>query len=776
MLGVARAACVAVLFTLVAAGCASEPEVTTGSIQMAVSLNQRLASSASVYRMSVTYSAPDVEPTTTDLPRTGDTWGGVIGNIPAGSNRTFLGRAYDFYGDLLFEGQVSDVTITAGQTTLVALTLQDVTPPPPPYFNEAPIIVSVVASPTSVRTGGTVSLRTTAFDPNPSDSIGFTWSATGGTFSNTTSTNTSWTAPSTTGPVSVTLTVNDSRGAASSLTLVLEVVQGPPTGSATVEVRFNHRPEVTRINSPTSRVLVGETTTVTAVASDGDGDPLSYQWTANCSGTWTNATSSTAQFTPDTLPGGTCNNCMLSVTVADPSGAQATGMLAMCVATSSTEPLPPVILHTYQSSSGVFGGEQVFFEVAGSDPQGGGLSFSWSATPGSVFELPVSSTVSQALWTAPSCAPPGNEIATITATLTNSQGLSTTQNFRVTMFTTCSVNGWSPTGSMTQARVSHTATVLPSGQALVAGGVDLNNQTVRTAELYDSDTGTWTSTSSMGAARSHHTATVLQSGRVLVVGGSSAEGYLATAELYDPATGTWTPTGSMSQARYVHVAELLPSGRVLVAGGYNSSGYLSAPEVYDPETGTWSAAGVMNARRVLPSMTVLPSGRVLVAGGNNSDGYLASAELYDPATNTWTPTGSMMSPRNTHASVRLPSGRVLVAGGFNDFSWQLWSAEEYDPLTGTWASAGSLWWPRAFATATLLPTGRVLLTGGSAGFTYPMEGELYEPTQGFWSSAGFMSSPRYLHAAVLLPTGKVLVTGGDTGGGATSTAELYTPQ
>ena len=76
----------------------------------------------------------------------------------------------------------------------------------------------------------------------------------------------------------------------------------------------------------------------------------------------------------------------------------------------------------------------------------------------------------------------------------------------------------------------------------------------------------WTETGSLGTARDFHTATLLPYGKVLVAGGFGSSGILSSAELYDPAAGTWTATGSMSTARDSHTATLLPSGKVLVAG------------------------------------------------------------------------------------------------------------------------------------------------------------------------------------------------------------------
>ena len=49
----------------------------------------------------------------------------------------------------------------------------------------------------------------------------------------------------------------------------------------------------------------------------------------------------------------------------------------------------------------------------------------------------------------------------------------------------------------------------------------------------------------------YHTATLLPYGKVLVAGGNGNGGSgLSSAELYDPATGTWTATGSLGTARY----------------------------------------------------------------------------------------------------------------------------------------------------------------------------------------------------------------------------------
>jgi len=113
---------------------------------------------------------------------------------------------------------------------------------------------------------------------------------------------------------------------------------------------------------------------------------------------------------------------------------------------------------------------------------------------------------------------------------------------------------WTATGSLNTARYFHTATLLPDGNVLVAGGWDGFNP-FTSAELYAPASGIWNTTGSLHIARELHTATLLLNGMVLVAGGRDSSGQpTASAELYDPAFGTWTDTGSLNTARSVHTA------------------------------------------------------------------------------------------------------------------------------------------------------------------------------------------------------------------------------
>ncbi len=333
-------------------------------------------------------------------------------------------------------------------------------------------------------------------------------------------------------------------------------------------------------------------------------------------------------------------------------------------------------------------------------------------------------------------------------------------------------NGFLATGSMPMARYEHSATLLPNGTILVAGGY--NGTALSEAELYDPSSGVFTGTGTLTHPRDAHTATLLPNGQVLITGGEG--GFGGTAELYDPATGAFTGTGNMNSVRYYHTATLLLDGKVLLVGGGGATGTsLGSAELYDPAMGAFRSTGSLSTARIHHAATLLANGQVLVTGGLNpaSGDAEASAEIYDPATGTFSTTGSLSWGHAWHTATALADGRVLVAGGMISGFSVGGLAEVYDPATGTFSSTGSLNTPRLAHTATRLPDGSVLLTGG--GNLYTASAELYLPgSDSFTKLASSLNTARAYHTATLLQNGAVLIAGGYNGTYLAS-AELWQP-
>ncbi|MCX4985884.1 kelch repeat-containing protein [Streptomyces sp. NBC_00572] len=298
---------------------------------------------------------------------------------------------------------------------------------------------------------------------------------------------------------------------------------------------------------------------------------------------------------------------------------------------------------------------------------------------------------------------------------------------------------WTVTDPLRKARRMLSLTPLADGRVLAAGGITgpqaYPPPSLSTAELYDPAAETWTLTGALHEARHSHTATRLPDGRVLVAGGQRPRDArtprtLASAELFDPDTGTWTPTGEMGDARWHHQAVLLHDGRVLVVGGLTDTGRsTSAPlglcELYDPTTGTWTPTGVLRDPRYAHQAVLLADGTVLTLGGfgprasddGRYDPYsLAGVERYDPVAEEWSPEPPLPWGRGHHRALLLGTGEVLVCGGADQACQDVGHAAalRYDPRTRDWSVAGPMGTGRWAFGAVLLDDGRVLAVGGLA--------------------------------------------------------------
>jgi len=343
--------------------------------------------------------------------------------------------------------------------------------------------------------------------------------------------------------------------------------------------------------------------------------------------------------------------------------------------------------------------------------------------------------------------------------------------------------GWSVGPKLPNDRIGAVAAPLPGGRSLLAGGrPDFRGDCcppgpLATAMTYNPSTGTWTKAPNMSVARAYATATPLPDGRVLIAGGYDAQiRPLASSQFFNPTSSTWTTGPTLTHGRFRQSAVLLKGGGVLVVGGAdqeNPDRLLSSAELFDPATARWLGAGTIGTPRAQFTLTALADGRALLAGGLGADGstILRSTVLYDPAKNEWSQGPDLASARTSHAAGVLTDGRVLVSGGA-DQAGRLASSELFDPTTNSWSATGALATARSNHLAISLPNGHVLVAGGSGSRDALASSELYDPSAkgmpaaprspagpGRWQLAATKPIPidSYTGSAQLLSDGRVLL-------------------
>src|SRR5208282_5431573 len=201
---------------------------------------------------------------------------------------------------------------------------------------------------------------------------------------------------------------------------------------------------------------------------------------------------------------------------------------------------------------------------------------------------------------------------------------------------------WTAGPNLSTQREFPMIALMPNGKVLIAGGQPFGTSpnSNDTADIYDPTTNTIsTPTSTMIQARQEGTATILPNGKVLIAGGfqkvTGVATPLATTELFDPVTTSFAASGTatMNTARGGMTATLLPNGSVLIAGGGSAStgGGLATTELYDFSKNTFSAGATMQSAHLRATATLLTNGTVFIAGGIGGTTATTSAtDIYTP--------------------------------------------------------------------------------------------------------------------------------------------------
>ncbi len=369
----------------------------------------------------------------------------------------------------------------------------------------------------------------------------------------------------------------------------------------------------------------------------------------------------------------------------------------------------------------------------------------------------------------------------------------------------------------------HTATVLPGSRILFAGGLcdeprAINDPKPRLEykklSLWNGATERWEAAPVLEHGRVYHTASLLPDGSVLIAGGESdpalfgpGEPVLASVESY--VDGAVAQMPGLNEARAKHTTTVGARGEVLVAGGFDAEGRaLASVELWDPAARAWLQARPMKTARYSHSATLLNDGGIMVAGGIGADGRpLQSVEIWDPVSGEWALGASLPQPLRDQGAVLLDNGNVLLAGGqatvkveMDTWAW-IWdkSSGEWMPAgrsrpqveedldykpTFAKSSDGSVhifarrtimqWRPGFVAPASVAPLwylqppamavladGRVMTVGNilQSGAQQRLA-HIWNPTENAWSAAGQLAYRSGMTTQVLqLPSGRVMHLG-----------------
>lgn len=353
---------------------------------------------------------------------------------------------------------------------------------------------------------------------------------------------------------------------------------------------------------------------------------------------------------------------------------------------------------------------------------------------------------------------------------------------------------WTTTvNDLNHARRSHTASLLPDGTVIVAGGsigfeMGSTNPPGTLCELYNPSLKSWANGNSLHSMRKGHTATVLADGSVVLVGGKNNSGTTATGvtaiESYDPQNpqALWEELGiALSNApinltRYAHSATLFEGDRLVVMGGRAPGGKVRADALVlnfdmNQAPSITTAGDCLATPRAHHTVSRVGADRLLVVGGFSLDDFAPFPRIYDVDVLDQSAAliagignkGTILAPRAFHTAAALDQLNVLVVGGLGAAT----SVARYHANAGPgdsnddWTHLELLEGPRSKHTMSELSPGLFLIAGGQSGAEVRDDATLFDVSSNRWLDAGSFKGARREHTATRLNSGEVLLVGGD---------------
>lgn len=253
--------------------------------------------------------------------------------------------------------------------------------------NIPPVIDSLTSDSYSVMQRGTAVLTCGATDAD-GDQLTYTWTCDGGSIGGT-GPSEIWTAPDELDSCTVTCTVSDGDKFVSK-SVKIEVTEAP-----------NLAPVISYLAADPTGVLAGGVVTMACIASDADGDPLSFAWTCD-GGSITGTTSSEVWTAPSTA-----GQYTVTCTVSDGTDSDSENK---AINVTEIPNNPPVISIIIADPSSVLQNATSSVTCYAYDADSDSLTYEWTCDGGSI-----AGTSSNEMWT----APPATGLYTVTCTVSD---------------------------------------------------------------------------------------------------------------------------------------------------------------------------------------------------------------------------------------------------------------------------------------------------------------------------------------------------------------------